>query len=349
MNPKIAAVFVVSCLFFSGMVSAYPGGCYECEEEVWEEVPCDEIASNSTAARPPPPCVTTTTTTTPMPETTTASEEPPTTTPTTPPSTVVTTTPDSGGAEEPEETTTQGIETTTPSNEAYKKCYCECKSGCKEFCRKVITHPESKKQIVQVSEISEPVPYGRIESTHYHQRKLIPVHSGNPPKCNCQDYPKAHNYNKPVEDYSSVYNSIQSYYKSPVISPHYNYARARASAGAGIEDLNPDLSYVNKHQTLYFSTSPSELHDLPRYFSTHFSKAAAGPRIPNYKSNRIPHTSNHAVPCPRAGSFSSPVPANEGLSYDSLYDPYYNPTSVEHYDPYPQYPDAPNYSLSYSR
>lgn len=89
----------------------FPEYCAECEQEVWEQVPCSEVP------------------TTVAPTTTGGSTlSPPTTSATSPGPVYPTTT---SAPPTPTDYTTQPSE--------YKKCYCECKLGCKEFCRKVIS------------------------------------------------------------------------------------------------------------------------------------------------------------------------------------------------------------------
>ncbi|XP_059221121.1 uncharacterized protein LOC106081140 [Stomoxys calcitrans] len=337
MHLKIitAQFFIVSCLLFSAMVSVNARSCFECEEEVWEEVPCDEVPSNNTTNAPPPchqtppACVIPST---PTPETSTEATTISTDSTTTSSTSMVTA--------DIETSTPPTTETTTPNYDVFKKCYCECKSGCKEFCHKVV-HPGNKNHIVQVSEISEPVPQGRIESTHYHHRKLIPAptyHSSPPVYSHAHsssyNIPTQMEVKKPLEDYPTIYNTIQSYYKSPVIAPHYTYAHARA----GSDSLKPDLSYVNKHQTFYFSSSPSEIHDLPRYFHSLHSQEMNNHDRGSYK---------HSYASSPTASFSSPVTIKNSEGLDEYYDPnFYNHNS---YDNYRTYSDSPNYSISYSR
>ncbi|TMW42519.1 hypothetical protein DOY81_012401 [Sarcophaga bullata] len=55
MQVKITAhLILITCWIVSLRAKAlYPKGCYECEEEIWEEVPCEEIPSNSTTVSVP--------------------------------------------------------------------------------------------------------------------------------------------------------------------------------------------------------------------------------------------------------------------------------------------------------
>ncbi|XP_017013666.3 translation initiation factor IF-2 [Drosophila takahashii] len=127
----------------------FPEYCAECEQEVWEQVPCSEVpttvapttsTSGGSTASPPTTAVYSTT-------------EYPSTTTTAPPTDY----------------------TTQPS--AYKKCYCECKLGCKEFCRKVVSSGP-KQPLTQISSIGEYAPGGQVEFTHVHQRKYFPKYGG---------------------------------------------------------------------------------------------------------------------------------------------------------------------------
>ncbi|XP_004521604.1 proteoglycan 4 [Ceratitis capitata] len=134
--------------------------CQNCEEEVWEEVPCPEITtttSTTTTTTAPP--------TTPLPTTrrpyTTAYEYAKRTTTTKRPLVYRTTAAPPVAA------------TTTPSS-AYNKCYYECKVGCKEFCRKVTVNGASQKQITQITKTSHRVPNGQFNSEHVHQHRFVP-------------------------------------------------------------------------------------------------------------------------------------------------------------------------------
>ncbi|EDV58374.2 leucine-rich repeat extensin-like protein 1 [Drosophila erecta] len=127
----------------------FPQYCAECEQEVWEQVPCSEV----------PTTVAPTSTAAPATTTTPGSVEP-------------TTSSTSSTTSAPSTPTDQ---TTQPS--AYKKCYCECKLGCKEFCRKVISS-EPKQPLTQISSIGEYAPGGQVEFTHVHQRKYFPKYGG---------------------------------------------------------------------------------------------------------------------------------------------------------------------------
>lgn len=307
------------------VVSGYPGGCYECEEEVWEEVPCDQIPSNSTTIEPPY-----ITTTTAKPETTTTTTTTSTTTTSTTPSTTTTSS-----------TTPASTDTTTPSNDPYQKCYCECKAGCKEFCRKVVVHPEIKDQIIQVSEVSQPVPQGRLESTHYHHRKLIPYPGyANHQTVSSQVYSNSQGVStsvalqKPRPELPNVYTSSSSYRNPVAPSQSYGYSN----------NIGSDISYTNKHQTYYYSSPPSELYDLPVHFQRLYSKAVQELEGDNMmysvpSSNSIPNTPDYGIPCNNMGPFSSPVPVSSAVSSNI------NIRSQPFYGTYQGYSETPHYSI----
>ncbi|XP_017120631.1 nascent polypeptide-associated complex subunit alpha, muscle-specific form [Drosophila elegans] len=142
------AVLMSSTLFTQ---AHFPEYCAECEQEVWEQVPCSEV---STTISPP--------ITDPASSSTTS----------TPPTTVVPTTVPIFPT-----TTTLAPDTPTTQPSSYKKCYCECKLGCKEFCRKVISSGP-KQPLTQISAIGEFAPGGQVEYTHVHQRKYFPKYGG---------------------------------------------------------------------------------------------------------------------------------------------------------------------------
>ncbi|KAH8249554.1 hypothetical protein KR032_010486 [Drosophila birchii] len=151
MVQRCSLLFVAALMMVSQVSQAhFPEYCAECEQEVWEQVPCSEVPT--TPATPTTPHTT-------LPPTTTF---PPSTTTSRP---VVTTT-----------TIGPNVPTTEPPS-AYKKCYCECKLGCKEFCRKVVTS-NPKQPLTQISSIGEYVSGGQVEFTHVHQRKFIPKYAG---------------------------------------------------------------------------------------------------------------------------------------------------------------------------
>ncbi|XP_005187345.2 uncharacterized protein LOC101899429 [Musca domestica] len=333
---QIRTLLVLAAIFFCQLTftpaEAYPSSCFECEEEVWEEVPCDEIPSNSTTIVPPAYTYPTTTSySTARPETSTTATTPTTTT-------ISTTT--------PYPLTT----TTTPSHDPYKKCYCECKNGCKDFCRKVVVNPQSKSQIIQITEVSQPLPQGRLESTYYHSSKLVPPASdpkpyqppsyGYPSK---YESPPSVQVQKPVAE---VYNSVPYYRSSPVASHGYN--RDFNSAHNEKKYL-PDLSYRNKHETYYFSSPETELSDLPSYFQNLYSRAVFDLEADNFQANTIPKLPEYSqYPCQGTGTFSSPVPVDSVAYSDKFYDSLYgNSESYAYYDDFGTISETPHHSLLY--
>ncbi|XP_041674972.1 adhesive plaque matrix protein [Drosophila eugracilis] len=146
-NLLFMAVLMASAL----MIQAhFPEYCAECEQEVWEQVPCSEVP------------------TTVAPTTTGGST-------TSPPTTAVYSTTEHVYPTTTSAPPTPTEYTTQPS--AYKKCYCECKLGCKEFCRKVVSSGP-KQPLTQISSIGDYAPGGQVEYTHVHQRKYFPKYGG---------------------------------------------------------------------------------------------------------------------------------------------------------------------------
>ncbi|XP_064548862.1 mucin-2 [Drosophila montana] len=172
MIVRLDSIFALLALIaaFALTHAHFPEYCAECEQEIWEQVPCSELST--TTILPP-----TTTASTPRPIITTTPS--PTTVRPTVPSTLPWTT-----TRLPIITTPPTPYITTPST--FKKCYCECKLGCKEFCRKVsIASP--KQQITQISSTGDYAPGGQIEYTHSHQRKYYPKYAA--PSKSYKPYP----------------------------------------------------------------------------------------------------------------------------------------------------------------
>ncbi|ALC38468.1 CG13114 [Drosophila busckii] len=164
-NSLLCALLALT-LTATSTLAHFPQYCAECEQEIWEQVPCSEISSTTlrppipTTASPGPGTDSTTPSSTPLiTSTSTSTAAPPTTyVPTTRPYPIYHPT----------------YPSTTPSS--YQKCYCECKSGCKDFCRKVsVAHP--KQQLTQITSTGEYAPGGQLEYTHTHQRKYYPKYA----------------------------------------------------------------------------------------------------------------------------------------------------------------------------
>lgn len=252
----IAQFLAITCLVLCrGSLAdpGRPGGCYECEEEVWEEVPCDEIPSNATTTTTTSTSTTSTTTTTPKP-------------------------------------------TPSTTEDPYKKCYCECKVGCKEFCRKVVVNPEPKKQILQVSKITEPMSQGRLESTHYHQRELIPkkhygtsYKPGNPQKPSHTDKYAAH---------SPAVETPSRYYNAQYVNPPSASAYVKAQSG-----FNSAPSYgSNKPQPQYYKAPHTSTYDFPIPFANTYSKLTKTVQDPSGNNVKVSFATSNGVP-------SSPYPS----------------------------------------
>ncbi|XP_017155111.1 leucine-rich repeat extensin-like protein 1 [Drosophila miranda] len=253
MYGRCSLLFVV-LLCASGLAHAhFPEYCAECEQEVWEQVPCSHVP---TTARP----------TTARPDSGTTAR-PPTTT-TTVASTTQVSYPTTSGASA-EEITTQPT--------AYKKCYCECKLGCKEFCRKVATSGP-KQQLTQISSTGDYAPGGQIEYTHVHQRKYFPKYGGGAGYAGLVgpvDGPKAY---KP---YPLVYSEQAAAASSPaannINAPNYT-----------LEELAQLLSTAYGGKKEYPAPPPprpqprAQLQPAPPsvYYSPVYKQQSAGPSIP---------------------------------------------------------------------
>ncbi|XP_030376992.1 extensin [Scaptodrosophila lebanonensis] len=181
----------------------FPEYCAECEQEIWEQVPCRDVPTTTV-----PSVITTTSTISP---------------PVTPPTTVgpgTTATP-------PPEATTQVYYSSTiapPVNlpydgiaslPAFKKCYCDCKLGCKDFCRKIaISGP--KQQLTQISAVRDYAPGGQIEYSHVHQRKYFPKYAPSLPSYHREEaapaaaVPYPLTYHEAPAPSSSVGNNINA-------------------------------------------------------------------------------------------------------------------------------------------
>ncbi|XP_068140519.1 LOW QUALITY PROTEIN: uncharacterized protein [Drosophila tropicalis] len=229
----------------------FPEYCAECEQEVWEQVPCSDVPTTTTES-------TVTTTTSPI-TTTTSRPAPPTST-----TSRTTTTP---FYPTPTYTTPSPLPYTTPS--AYKKCYCECKQGCKEFCRKV-TVSDPKKQITQISSTGDYAPGGQLEFTHIHQRKYFP-----------KTYQKyGNNNNNYGNGANSVVNVPKPYplvYNEPAVAP----APAPALPAAPNHAPNYTLEELaNLLSTAYGGNGGGTRKDYPAPSANH---------APNYTLEELAH------------------------------------------------------------
>nr|ACD81711.1 IP19519p [Drosophila melanogaster] len=268
----------------------FPEYCAECEQEVWEQVPCSEVP------------------TTVAPTTTGGSTlSPPTTSATSPGPIYPTTT---SAPPTPTDYTTQPSE--------YKKCYCECKLGCKEFCRKVISS-EPKQPLTQISSIGEYAPGGQVEYTHVHQRKYFPKYGG-------ESYgglvgpvggPKAY---KP---YPLVYEQAASA-ASPASIPSVASSPAVASIAAPnytLEELAQLLSTAYGTKKGYPASVPTppriQLQPAPSVFYS---------PVPSYKKQVVPLVSKVA-PAPKISSSikyaaSAVSSSSSGVSVAKIKTPY---------------------------
>lgn len=266
----------------------FPEYCAECEQEVWEQVPCSEIpttpatptspgTTSGSTARPPTTSVPRTTTSLPYyPPTTTSAPVTPTTSTTEPPS-------------------------------AYKKCYCECKLGCKEFCRKVVAS-NPKQPLTQISSIGEYVSGGQVEFTHVHQRKYFPKYAGEGytgavggPKAYKPAYPVA--YEREGAEAAPAVASSPSV--ASIAAPNYT-----------LEELAQLLStaYGSK-KPAYPAPSRPQLQPAP----------VASPSVyysPVYRQGPVEPILSKALPVPKLKYAAAAVTASNGVSVAKIKTPY---------------------------
>ncbi|KAH8412398.1 hypothetical protein KR009_001805 [Drosophila setifemur] len=293
------SLLVAAVLMASVSIQAhFPEYCAECEQEVWEQVPCSEIPTT---------------------------QSPPTTSPGT------STTPSTGTTEWPISTTTEHpyIPTTTgiplpPVPEVpspYRKCYCECKLGCKEFCRKVVSS-DPKQPLTQISSIGEYAPGGQVEISHVHQRKYSPKYGG-------EGYaglvgpvggPKAY---KPYKPYPLVYE--EQAVPSPAISPAASSPAAAniAAPNFSLEELAQLLSSAYGSKKAY----PSIQSPRPRPQSQ--LQPAPLPSVyysPVYKQphQQVVPLMSKVLPAPKRSSkiLVSAVASSSGVSLAKIKTPY---------------------------
>nr|XP_036217812.1 uncharacterized protein LOC106616343 [Bactrocera oleae] len=157
-------LLLLACAILAPAASApnYHHYCPHCEEEVWEEVPCEELATTKR------PTTTTTERQKPKPPTYAPITQKPHTTARPPVKKTTTIKPRT------EHYTTPTPVVTTTASTAYNKCYSECKRSCKEFCRKVTANGASQKQITQVTKTTHRVPNGQHNWEHVHQHGFVP-------------------------------------------------------------------------------------------------------------------------------------------------------------------------------
>lgn len=315
----------------------YRKGCYECEEEVWEEVPCDDIPSNITTVSPLYH------TSKPTYKSATANPAPTTNKPTTatPKPKPYPTAPSSSPPPIILQTTTMSPDLTT-LKDPFKKCYCECKLGCKEFCRKVVVNSPDQ-QIVQVSKISVPVEKGHIESTHYLQRELIP--KSDQAYKNDDNYVPSHNNDEPenekyatppslpvptVSNYeedrpinSVAYAAYHSKPNLPTISYHSKqiaepiepiYHSPYATAEAGVNNMHSYATYPPKPpHTAHYNAPSSDSYDFPIPFENVYTKVSKTLLNPKEKveislKSKIGNPTYSKCPQYPTSLYSSPTP-----------------------------------------
>ncbi|XP_067625615.1 uncharacterized protein [Eurosta solidaginis] len=146
----------------AAVAPSYRHFCPQCEEEVWEEVPCDEISKCTTTTTTTASPILLTVPTTPQPYTTSRPYILKQPAPTQAPLAYI------------HNVTANAANTPSTTPSTYNRCYCECKVGCKEFCRKVTVDGATDKQITQISKTSHRLPHGNIETDHVHLHRFVP-------------------------------------------------------------------------------------------------------------------------------------------------------------------------------
>ncbi|XP_017025460.1 uncharacterized protein [Drosophila kikkawai] len=294
MFQRCSLLFMAAVMVVSQVSQAhFPEYCAECEQEVWEQVPCSEVPT--TAAPPTTPRTTLGTTarppTTQRPSTTTAL---------------------------PTTTSAPNIPTTEPTS-AYKKCYCECKLGCKEFCRKVVDS-NPKQPLTQISSIGEYVSGGQVEFTHVHQRKYFPKYAGEGytgsvggPKAYKPPYPLV--YEREGAEASpasipSVATSVAS--SSPSVA-------SIAAPNYTLEELAQLLSSAYGSKKSYPSVPSSpQLQPAPPSPSVYYS--------PVYRQGPVEPILSKVLPAPKRTSSikfaAAAVAASNGVSVAKIKTPY---------------------------
>ncbi|XP_017464700.1 PREDICTED: mucin-5AC [Rhagoletis zephyria] len=311
-----------------------------CEDEVWEEVPCEQISTRST---------TTTTTTESPPRTTNA---PTTQRPSTTPRPY--TKPPTPAPEVYITTTAASVSSTTPST--YQNCYYECKGGCKEFCRKVTVDGASEKQVTQITKTSHRVPNGQLHSEHVHQQIFVPLPTPYTPHVPytpaTSATPIAHLsatqeiYPPPsTNELSNSYGHTQLAYKIQAPQPILPTTYAKASPAPSIYDNSKsDNNYSEALLDASYSvddlTRLLQMENLNRNSATaYYQPAVYGP---SYASNAevplytIQPASPYHLPLPEPKySSSAPTYAEANKSYPVVPPQYKNPAESNPATPSP--------------
>ncbi|KAH8285767.1 hypothetical protein KR018_002534 [Drosophila ironensis] len=293
------AVLVASTL--TTIQAHFPEYCAECEQEVWEQVPCSEVP---TTASPTTASTTAAPTASPGSSTsapsTTEIPYPPTPTP----------------PGEPEYSSTP----VTP----YKKCYCECKLGCKEFCRKVVTS-DPKQPLTQISSIGEYAPGGQVEFSHVHKRKFLAKYGG--------------------EGYAGLVGPVggpKSYKPYPLAYEQQAAAAAPAPSVANI--AAPNFSLEELAQLLSTAYGNKKAYPAPAAPSVYYS--------PVYTKQPLRQLVSKVPPAPKRSSkiLVSAVASSGGVSLAKIKTPYEEkvlvatqPPSYEQTTSYPIVPEPKAY------
>ncbi|XP_037958991.1 putative uncharacterized protein DDB_G0272516 [Teleopsis dalmanni] len=304
--------FILAIFAFTACLAHFPEFCSECEEEVWEEVPCDAmpttyttITTSTTSTTAIPPTTTTAISSTTVPTTTTTIETStptPIITTTEMPTTTINTTSRPYKIYGTKRTTTSTTPSTLPPStlppttatpDAFKKCYCECKVGCKEFCRKVIINSDPRKQITQITKTAQRVPEGHVEIQHVHQRKFVP---------NYGNYRPGYGYNSGTSSSSSIggtnYDSTcscdKSSYSPPSLYPIETSVQEKNSYLPS--PLNYPLIHTTERNTNYFNKDTMNINSYdvdelaklfqPNIYNTDYNNRNRIYKEPNYYDKR---------------------------------------------------------------
>ncbi|XP_053958240.1 putative uncharacterized protein DDB_G0291608 [Anastrepha ludens] len=271
--------------------------CPHCEEEVWEEVPCDQISRrrSTTTTATESPKLPTYAPTTPMPYTT---ERPYTRrTPTQAPVTY-------------SRTTVPSAQSTTSSS--YQSCYCECKVGCKQFCRKVTVNGTTQNHITQITKTSRRVPNGHLNTEHVHQHIFVPD-TYEPPSTKSTDSAGAH----PIE----LPNVLENSYRYPKLAykvqPSIENQPRPYSQTGHTPFTYEDFKLVNSHSEALLDSSYS-VDDLTRLLQMENEKEGSNTL---YQPNV--HATYGSAPFypspPPASSYSDSAPTTKPRNEDNSY------------------------------
>uniref|UniRef100_A0A1A9ZVT8 Uncharacterized protein n=1 Tax=Glossina pallidipes TaxID=7398 RepID=A0A1A9ZVT8_GLOPL len=243
----------IQLIVFSSILSLTIGdsrSCYECDEEVWEEVPCSDITTSSTETTIPPETGKTSMNLhRVMPTATTAA---------------AVRDPQSNGSSTEVVTSSDLKVPATPSDIKYEKCCCECH----------LKKEESLKQAtgVTVKYAQIPVPMSReqLQALQYHQHTARELHEDttnvrpsydwvNNPEYNPEYNPNTYNNHKTDFSYEyeislpiSPYEPLNAEAVYP--STHNMHTEKRSGSSLGYNHMyqyDPDTAQAYRHSPSY--------------------------------------------------------------------------------------------------